>query len=156
MDEMMANAFTEVNQILDILGDKYKSQVPEDLLELFKEKQNPNYKTNINKDQKVEEMDITRQALIIISILNLRYWEKDPQKIEELEKIYKENDIKFQEKVNAFRNNDDWLVTKKEEKHEEMVQEENERVKDEFALVKQENSFINKIRLFFLKIFSRK
>lgn len=153
MDEMMANAFTEVNQILDILGDKYKSQVPKDLLDLFEKKQNPNFKTNINKNQRVEEMDITRQALIIISILNLRYWEKDPEKIAELKKIYKANEDKFQEKVNAFRDNEDWLVTKKEEPKEF---EEHESVKDEFALVAQENSLVNRIKLFFLRLFSRK
>ena len=39
-------------------------------------------------------------ALIIISILNLKYWEKEEIKKALLKNIYDENERKFQEKIN--------------------------------------------------------
>lgn len=151
MDTTLNNAYTEVNQIIELLGEKYRSQIPEKILKLFKEKQNNNYKTNINKDTPIDKMEISRTALIIISILNLKYWEKDEDKKAELKNIYDENESKFQEKINTYKQND-WLKAKKNE----IIQKENNQEK---SLIEQKNiSWIIKIKKFFRNLihFGRK
>ena len=142
MNTTLKNAYTEVNQIIELLGNEYKSQIPQKILNLFKEKQNTNYKTNINKDTPIDKMEISRTALIIISILNLKYWEKDEDKKSELKRTYNENERKFQEKINVYKQND-WLKAKKDQ----IIQKEDNQEK---ALIEQKNiSWISKIRNFF-------
>ena len=142
MDIALKNAYAEVNQIIELLGEEYKAQIPQKILNLFNEKQNINYRTNISKDIPIDKMEVSRTALIIISILNLKYWEKDETKKAELKSIYDENERKFQEKINVYKQSD-WLKTEKNE----IVQEEN---KQEKALIEQKDiSWIVKIRRFF-------
>ena len=142
MDTTLKNAYTEVNQIIELLGEEYKSQIPRKILNLFNEKQNINYKTNISKDTPIDKIELSRTTLIIISILNLKYWEKDENKKAELKNIYDENERKFQEKINIYKQND-WLKTEKNE----IIQEEDNQQK---ALIEQKNiSWIIKIRRFF-------
>ena len=87
-------------------------------------------------------MEISRTALIIISILNLKYWEKDEDKKSELKRTYNENERKFQEKINVYKQND-WLKAKKDQ----IIQKEDNQEK---ALIEQKNiSWISKIRNFF-------
>lgn len=89
MESSLNNAYTKVIQILNILGDSYKNKIPQKLIELFESKQNLNFKTNIKKDIKIENIEISRTALIIISILNIKYWATNDEK-EFLKKIYDE------------------------------------------------------------------
>ena len=60
MDNILKNAYAEVYQILDILGNEYKRKVPYKLRKLFKENQNTNHKI----DKQIN--NISRIALIII------------------------------------------------------------------------------------------
>ncbi len=148
MDATLKNAYTEVSQILELLGEEYQTQIPEKLLTFFNEKQNFNYKTNISKDTPIDKIEVSRTALIIISILNLKYWETDEVKKEELKRIYDENERKFQEKVNLYKQND-WLKN-------DMIQEDGEQIKS--LVVQKDVSWIEKIRKFFRNLvhFNRK
>lgn len=74
-------------------------------------------------------LEINKTALTIISILNLKYWEKDENKKAKLKKIYDENERKFQEKINEYKQKD-WLKIKRNR----IIQEENNKEK---ALIEQ-------------------
>ncbi len=142
MQTILKNAYTEVNQIIELLGEKYKTQIPQKILNLFNEKQNPDYKTNISKDIHINEIKVSRTALIIISILNLKYWEKNETKKAELKSVYDENERKFQEKINGYKQRVNLKVDKNK-----ILTEEN---KQERALIKQKHiSWIVKLRKFF-------
>lgn len=149
METTLKNAYTEVNEILNILGYKYQKQIPKQVLMLFKDNINPNYKTNISKQKSINEMNISRTALIIISILNFKYWEKDKNRKNELENIYQNNELKYQEKINVYKN-EDWLKT---EKNSDINLLENNTEK---SLIKREKYsifklIINKIKKIFQK-----
>ena len=62
-----------------------------------------------------ENVELTRNAIIIISMLNLNYWVTDPEEKEKLLRIYQENDRKFLNKVPNYKNSD-WLSNNREEK----------------------------------------
>lgn len=128
MDITLKNAYTEVYQILEILGEEYKSKIPEKLQNLFQEQQNKSHKTNIRKSVPIDKMEVSRTALIIISILNLEYWETDETKKAQLKKVYAENEREFQEKISVYKQND-WLKNKK-----------NEIKQEEKALIEQKQS----------------
>lgn len=147
MEDTLKNAYAEVEKILDILGDKYKQKLPEKVRNLFQEKKNTNYEVKIDKKTKIEDIKVSRTALIIISILNLKYWEEDPDKKEELKEIYDKNEVKYQEKINIYKQ-DEWLKnrnSKKKIKIEEKNTETN-------LIVQQDIPIITKIKKFFMNL----
>lgn len=107
MENTQKIAYAEVGRILDILGENYKKKVPAKIRELFYEKDNPQVDINLSN---INDKKISRKALIILSILNLKYWEDDPQKKQRLKIAYLENEVKYREK---FKNNS-WVSEKKE------------------------------------------
>ncbi len=157
METTLNNAYAEVNQILDKLGRKYKNKVPRKLLKLFKEQQNLEYKKILEKTKKVENLQISRTALIIISILNLKYWEKDEEKKKQLKKQYLENEKKYQETIKLGRENG-WLNINSANNVKEVLNDERSIEKNnKNSLIIERNKFsiIDKIKNFFKKFFSK-
>ena len=146
MEVTLKNAYTEVYQILNLLGDKYTKKVPKKIIKLIEENQNTDYKMNIKKDSKIEEIQLSRNALIIISILNLKYW-ATPEEKERLQKIYNKNELDYQEEINKFKQ-DDWLISKKDKNKVDNYQET--------SLIKQDTSLIAKIKRFFRNLIQKR
>lgn len=155
MDITLNNAYAEVNQVLNILGRKYKNKVPRKLLKLFNEQQNIEYKKKLEQTKKVENLQISRTALTIISILNLKYWETDLEKKKELKQQYLENERKYQEAVKIGRENR-WLNINKKNLTDEKINIENE-IKENTATTSlseiKKNSLWNKIKKIIKKFF---
>lgn len=139
MDIILKNAYTEVNQVIELLGEPYKKKIPKQIINFFYENRNINYKANISKNIPIEDIKISRTALIIISILNLKYWETDENKKEELKNIYNKNEKKFQGRISKYKQKD-WLKTEKIE------------IQDKFLIEKKDISLIYKIKRFFRKL----
>ena len=139
MDIILKNAYTEVNQVIELLGEPYKNKIPKQIINFFYENRNINYKANISKNIPIEDIKISRTALIIISILNLKYWETDENKKEKLKNIYNKNEKKFQGKISKYKQKD-WLKTEKIE------------IQDKFLIEKKDISLIYKIKRFFRKL----
>lgn len=139
MDIILKNAYTEVNQVIELLGEPYKKKIPKQIINFFYENRNINYKANISKNIPIEDIEISRTALIIISILNLKYWETDENKKEELKNIYNKNEKKFQGRISKYKQKD-WLKTEKIESQ------------DKFLIEKKNISLIYKIKRFFRKL----
>lgn len=55
-----ANAYAEVYEVLSFLNEEEYSKIPEDLIEVFKENRNLDYKYELNEDQ-----DLTKQPMLI-------------------------------------------------------------------------------------------
>lgn len=146
-DTELKNAYTEVNQVLNILGNKYKSKVPDKIIELLEKNQNLDYKTNISKKTKIEDIKISRTALIIISILNLKYWASSEEK-EILKNIYDKNEAEYQKKINIYKQ-DDWLKKNKKEVEKEYHREVS-------MIEKKDISIISRIRKFFYNLFHKR
>lgn len=147
MEDTLKNAYAEVEKILDILGDKYKQKLPEKVRNLFQEKKNTNYEVKIDKKTKIEDIKVSRTALIIISILNLKYWEEDPDKKEELKEIYDKNEVKYQEKINIYKQ-DEWLKNRNSKKKIK-IEEKNTETD---LIVQQDIPIITKIKKFFMNL----
>lgn len=143
MDIALKTAYAEVNRILDILGEEYKSKLPKEIILLLKESKGTS--NIIINNIPVEEIQLSRNALIILSILNLKYWEEDEEKKHKLKSIYAQNEIKFQEKVNLYKE-ENWLDYNK---NEEQKAEEKE---EQSLVVMEKTSFIEKVKIFFNRL----
>ena len=91
----------------------------------------------------INDKKISRKALIILSILNLKYWEDNPQKKQRLKIAYLENEVNYREK---FKENS-WLNEKKEEVKTTTVTTE---------LTVRKETLGEKIRNFLKNLFKRK
>ena len=140
MENTQKMAYAEVGRILDILGDNYKKKVPSKIRELFYKEDNPQVDINLSN---INDKKISRKALIILSILNLKYWEDNPQKKQRLKIEYLENEVNYREK---FKENS-WLNEKKEDVKTTTVTTE---------LTVRKETLGEKIRNFLKKLFKRK
>lgn len=102
-------AYTEVDEILNILEDKYVEKIPEKVRTFFKEVKNKNYEFKIDIDKPLMEQNLKRETLIILAILKLNYWcDSEEEKKDFLNELV-ENDKKNVEKYNPeklFKNNE--------------------------------------------------
>ena len=149
VEDNLNNAYAEVEQVLDFLGDSYKQKIPEKLIKLFKEKKNKNHKIQIDKNTKLENIKLCRTTIIILSVLNLKYWEANPNKKDKLEQIYQKNEDKYQQKINEYKQ-DDWLKNRKRDK---------DKIENniETSLIEiKKYSIIDKIKMFFKNLFCKK
>lgn len=163
-------AYAEVYSIIETLGDKYKEKIPKKFIEYIEENRNKEYVVDNITEDNISELTISRDALVILSLLNLNYWEEDDKEKARLLEIYKQND----EKKFGNYNSQDWLrdSTKKENnvvesnktniENEEVKQEVKEESEyssktkdDEFMIVVNENSIIYKVNKFIRKIINK-
>lgn len=142
MSNNMSIAYAEVNEILNLLGNEYKNKIPEKIINLFYEKEDKNYKINISSEKELRDSNISKTALTIISILNLKYWVTNKEEKSKLEDRYKENDRIFNEKINIYKS-ENWLKQRNETIKEEVV--------EETSLINVQEEFLLKIKNFFKK-----
>ena len=119
-------AYSEVDEILNLLEDKYKNKIPEKIRNFFKEEKDPNYRVSIDIDRPLIEQNLQRDTFVFLAILYLNYWcESDEEKqkyineLAENEKEKKELEEKYNPD-NLFKNR----INSKSEKglHEENLQ----------------------------------
>ena len=145
MENAQKIAYSEVNQILNILGDKYKKQIPIKIIEMIDKEKDNNYRVIIDN---INDINLSRKALIILSMFNLKYWEKNEKKIAKLKKQYYDNEMQYQNKINHYKQKD-WL----KKKNNNIIQENYE----EISLVNTKRlSIILKIKDFLKKIIHKR
>ncbi len=117
-DNMLA--YSEINQILNLLEYKYREKVPTSVRNFFEEKRDTTYIPKIDASKPLNEQNLKKETLVILGILNLNYWcESEAEKNEffnklaendknrkELEEKYNPNNL-FKNKVhsNSYKEN---------------------------------------------------
>ena len=113
--------YNEVYDFLNILGEKYIKKIPVKFYDFIKAERIENYdvKWDITKDV---SMQLSEDALALISYLNLTYWCNEEEKVR-LEKIYHDNDeesktsYNLEEILNQKRN----ITNKTKEENKELI-----------------------------------
>lgn len=159
--ENISLACSEVYCILEILGDSYKNKLPIKFLEFINQNREEDFSLEINENE-YENMKISKDGLVLISFLNLKYWVEDESEKQRLIEIYKKNDEKREEKINKYKDSD-WLKQSnlsdsKTDNLEEstIVSDDNIKNQEKNALIETKKiSFIDKIKTFIKKIFNK-
>ena len=86
--------------------------------------------------EEIKNKKVSRDALIILSILNAKYWANEEEK-QKLKAAYDKNEEEYQRKINSYQRKD-WL---KKERNKEKIEEVS-------LVVVQENSIWTKIKNF--------
>ncbi len=100
-------AFKEVNEIIDIMGEKYKNKVPKKLLELLKNGEDIHYITKIKRDLPFEKQTISRTALILLNYINRNYWLDEEVEKQKIKNAYRLEEEKYQKLLREKYNPDE-------------------------------------------------
>ena len=88
--------YSEVYQVLNLLGNEYIDKLPTSLINMLKEKREINYNPQYTDDIPLNEQNIKKETISIIVLLYLNYWCKNDNEISEVKNVLKENENKYQ------------------------------------------------------------
>lgn len=101
MDNMIA--YAEIDEILNLLEDKYREKVPEKVRTFFKEEKMVDYKPTIDVNTPLIQQNLKRETIVLLAILNINYWcENEEERQFFLNELAKNEEEKkrFEEKYN--------------------------------------------------------
>ncbi len=114
----LADVYSEVYEILSILGNDYIDKLPSKLYEHISNERNKENFVQFDVNQPIEKQGIEKDTMNFIAYLNLQYWSDEKEK-QKLVKQYTKNDERMQKKLqekyqldNLFRKD---VEVKKEE-----------------------------------------
>ena len=93
-----SNVYSEVDAILDSIGEEYKSKVPIKLKELILKCKNNLYSVKYDLNKPLNEQNISKEALSIIALIHLNYCCNDENDKKELYKLFQDTAIKNEQK----------------------------------------------------------
>lgn len=140
-----SRAYSEVYEFINSLGNEYKNKLPKKIYLTIQENRDKNYIPKYETNQSVDSNTFSKEALALISALNLQYWCEDAEEKERLKKVYTENQKLENEKYSyekLFKNN----------KTDKQNQEEQQNEDVQMIEYKEENIFqklINRIKNIF-------
>lgn len=85
--------YSEVYQILEILGDEYKGLIPGELYNVINQNRIIDYNSNIRADIPLSEQKIGKKTVAFLCMLHSKYWCNDAKEKEVINKILENNEI---------------------------------------------------------------
>lgn len=98
--------YSEVYQILNLLGNDYIDKLPNSLINMLREKREINYNPEYTDDMPLNEQNIKKETMSIIALLYLNYWCEDENEKLEVKQILKSNEDKYQVELREKYNPD--------------------------------------------------
>lgn len=140
--------YSEVYQVLILLGNEYIDKLPSSLFNMLKEKREVNYIPQYTDDILLNNQNIKKETLSIIVLLYLNYWCENENEKLELKQILKRNEDEFQAKLKEKYNPDDIF---KKYNQEQKIAEKNTKNVTSMKLYKESifGKIINKIKKYF-------
>lgn len=109
--ENVYDAYTEIYEILNYMPINYIRKLPKELLNLFEQKRNKEYKYCINTEKKISEQEMLTETKAILANLYRDFWATPEKKEIILQKEKNERDL-YQNELrkkynidNIFKNN---------------------------------------------------
>ena len=75
-----SKAYSEVYYILETLGDAFKTKLPVKLLKLIEYNKKKDFAFEEMIDEETGLLSVSRDALIMLSVFNMKYWEEDEKR----------------------------------------------------------------------------
>ena len=112
-----AEAYAEIDEILEYLPDEYVNKIPVKLREFYKKAKDKEYVSKIDPYKTLDNQDMKHTTKVLLTIIYREYWCNKEEKAE-LDKILIENDRKHEAEIREKYNPDN--IFKKIEKTEEI------------------------------------
>lgn len=135
-------AYSEVDEFLQLISEKNRNKIPKKLREFFKEEKDINYIKVINPSVPIKNQELKEETLGIIALLNLQYWCEDENEKRRLKEVYAKNEKIYQEHLQVKFNPNEIF------KKRETIKENVSVVEYKEAIIKK---IINKIKNMFFR-----
>ena len=67
-------AYSEVYEILNLLEKEYSRRIPKKFIDFLKKEKPKEYEPNIRVDIPLVKQNLKRETMVLLSILNIKYW----------------------------------------------------------------------------------
>ena len=84
--------YSEVYQVLNLLGNEYIDKLPSSLFRMVKEKRDSNYVPQYREEIPLNKQNIKKETLAIIALLYLNYWCENEKEKLEIKQILNKNE----------------------------------------------------------------
>ncbi len=143
--------YSEVYQVLNLLGKDYIDKLPTKLITILKEKRDIAYNPQYTDEIPLNEQNIKKETMAVIVLLYLNYWCKDESERLEVKNILRSNEYKYQNELKEKYNPDS--IFKKTKQDSKKI---NQNSLNEIPLIPYKKSRLLKIidrlkRLFHIK-----
>lgn len=91
--------YSEVYQVLNLLGNEYIDKLPKSLFNMLEEKRDINYEPKYTEDIPLNKQNIKNETLSIIALLHLNYWCENVNEKNELNQMLKNNEDRYQDEL---------------------------------------------------------
>lgn len=108
--------YSEVYQVLNLLGNEYIDKLPKSLLNMLKEKRDINYNPQYIEDIPLNKQNIKKETLAILALLHLNYWCENEKEKLELKQVLKNNEDMYQQDIRNKYNLENMFIKNKREK----------------------------------------
>lgn len=132
--------YSEVYQVLNLLGNEYMDKLPTNLINMLKEKREINYNPLYTDEIPLNEQNIKKETMSIIVFLYLNYWCEDANEMSEVKHILKKNEDKYQLELRKKYNPDNIFKNYNQE-----LKKVNNKIVDETAMIPYDKSIFMKI-----------
>ena len=97
--------FSEVDSFINLLDTNEQEKIPKNLRNIFKNEKDKDYYGKIDFTKSIKNQKLMPETITIIAFLNLKYLCKDEHERKKLEKIYRNNELKYRDKKIKEYNN---------------------------------------------------
>lgn len=132
--------YSEVYQILNLLGNDYIDKLPTSLINMLREKREVNYNPEYTDDIPLNEQNIKKETMSIIALLYLNYWCEDENEKLEVKQILKSNEDNYQLELRERYNPDNIFKNYKQES-----KKVDANIDDETSMIPYKKSIFRKI-----------
>lgn len=150
ISQNIKEAYSEIDEFLELLDEEDRNKIPEYLRKFFKDNKDFEYVKELKKDIPIKEQNLKEETLALIALLNLKYWCEDEEERARLIKIYSENDKKYNEILEKDKVSD--VIFKTNEEKEE-IKEESEKSQNMDIIKYKGESFFGKLIKKIIKTF---
>ena len=156
-----SKCLVQVDEILNYLNPEELKKIPENVRKTIKDNKDKNYEWKYDEGKKLEEQNLNRKSIAILSYLNMEYLLNDEQR-KLMGQIHRVNEQKQEEEKRKQYNPENIFENKSNIKEDKTVQvASNESTSKEskesknLAMTKKDRWY-NKIKLYIKSLFSKK
>ena len=145
MENVYYNAYTEIYEILSYMPINYIKKLPIELLNLFEQNRNKEYKYCIDIEKKINEQEMLIETKSILAVLYRDYWATPEKKEIILQNEKNERDL-YQNELRQKYNPDN--IFKNSNQSQNIIQDDDSKDKtliNHVAIVEHEESILKKI-----------
>lgn len=113
MKQETKEIYSELYQILTLLGEEYIEKLPHNLPKLLEEKRDLEYIPQYTGKIPFNQQQVRKETLAILALIHLNYWCEDDEEKQKLLQMLNKNEQSFQEELREQYNPDEIFKDRK-------------------------------------------